>query len=49
MARELHEMLRSRSGGRTVRGDAFNVSFGGEPSEDSSDAINTEEAEQAPP
>jgi hypothetical protein len=49
VARELHEMLRSRSGGRTVRGDAFNVSFGGEPSEDSSDAINTEEAEQAPP
>jgi hypothetical protein len=49
VARELREMLGPRSGGRTVRGGAFNVSFGGELSEDSSDAINTEEAEQAPP
>jgi hypothetical protein len=50
VARELREMQGPRSGGRTVRGGAFNASFGPtEPSEDSSDAIYTEEAEQAPP
>lgn len=50
VARELRETLGPRSGGRTVRGSAFNASFGPtEPSDDSSDAINTQEAEQAPP
>jgi hypothetical protein len=51
VARELREMLPGpRPGGRTVRGGVFDVSFGPtEPSDDSSDAINTQEAEQAPP
>jgi hypothetical protein len=50
VARELREMLGTRSGGRTVRGGAFNASFGPtEPSDDSSDTIHFEEAEQAPP
>ena len=40
VARELREMLGARSGGRIVRGGAFNVSFGFiESSDDSSNAI----------
>ena len=49
MARELRELLPARTDGRVVRGGAFPAGFGPtELSEDSSDAINTKETEEAP-
>jgi hypothetical protein len=48
VARELREMLETQKGGRTIRGNAFHVSFA-ESSEEGSDAKSTQGTEQAPP